>query len=241
MNTAEFDRLAIRLSQRATRRNTLRTMAALASFLISGLGHSVRAQTGPFDGISLGGPCTDTSECAQVHACNVPGQVLCADNGIVDDGRLTCCLPEGGFCFDAAHCCAELECVSGDGDDCGAGRCQIIPWTSRSTECDAYIASMLAQLPPSTVYPILSTWGQSTPELFALPAHCPWPALPPESPWCTPEYCTDQILLEHSDDGGEYCYWDDPDLAGDPDNLAERPRHRARWQCGSLELIASTP
>ena len=81
------------------------------------------------------------------------------------------------------------------------------------------MASMLAQLPPSAAYPILNTWGQSTPALLALPAHCPWPALPPESPWCTPDFCTERIPLEHSEDGREYCYWYDPDLVGDPEAI----------------------
>ena len=79
MDATTFDRLAIRLSRQVNRRHTLRTVAVTASGLIAGLGRSVRAQQpGPVDGATLGGPCTDASECAQVHACNIPGQVLCA-------------------------------------------------------------------------------------------------------------------------------------------------------------------
>ena len=241
MDPARFDRLTIRLSRRAPRRRTLRMMAASAAFLFAGVGPSVRAQSGPFDGIALGEPCTDASECAPVHACNVPGEVRCADNGLVDDGRLTCCLAEGGFCFDGAHCCAGLECVGGGSYNCGAGTCQIKAWASRSAACDAYVASILAQLPTSSAYSILDSWGQSTPDLVALPAYCPWPALPPESPWCTPEACVDDVPLEHSDDGREYCYWYDPDLSGAPEDASESPRRRAKWRCGSLDLIASTP
>ena len=76
MDATTFDRLAIRLSRQVNRRHTLRTVAVTASVLIAGLGRSVRAQQpGLFDGVALGGPCTDASECAQVHACNIPGQV----------------------------------------------------------------------------------------------------------------------------------------------------------------------
>jgi hypothetical protein len=167
--------------------------------------------------------------------------VLCADNGIVDDGRLTCCVPDGGFCFDDAHCCADLGCVEREGDACGAGRCQAPPRAAAGPGCDAYIAAILAQLPARTVYAMLNTWGQSTPELIGLPAHCPWPVLPPESPWCTPEVCVDDIPLEHSEDGWRYCYWYDPDRAGELEEPAEDQRRRARWRCGSLDLIASTP
>jgi hypothetical protein len=150
-------------------------------------------------------------------------------------------LPDGGFCFDPGHCCAGLECVAHDDEVCGAGRCQVRPWVSASAGCDAYIASVLAQLPPSKAYPILNSWGPSTPALVALPAHCPWPALPPESPWCTPDSCTDQIPVEHSDDGQEYCYWYDPALAGAPQDPAEHSPRRAKWRCRSLEQIANAP
>jgi hypothetical protein len=241
MNPVRFDRLAIRLARRATRRRTVRSLVAGAAFFFTGNGHSIRAQTDPFAGITLGGSCTDAAECAPVQACNIPGSVVCADNGLVDDGRLTCCLREGGFCFDAAHCCAGLQCIGGGSDNCGAGTCQLIPWASRSASCDAYVASILAQLPASSAYAILGSWGQSTPELFALPAHCPWPALPPESPWCTPDACVDDIPLEHADDGLAYCYWYDPDLAGAPEDPSDSPRRRARWRCASLDLIATTP
>jgi hypothetical protein len=241
MNAIVFDRLAIRLSRRTTRRRTLGTMAAIGWFLCARTRQSTHAQTGPFAGISLGGACTEAAECAQVQACNVPGPVMCADNGLVDDGRLTCCLAEGGFCFETAHCCAGLECTGGGGDNCGAGTCQPPSWASRGAACDAHAASILAQLPTSSAYSILSTWGQSTPKLLGLPAHCPWPALPPESPWCTPDVCVDDIPLEHADDGSTYCYWFDPDLASEPEDPQDSPRRRAKWRCGSLDLIASTP
>ena len=241
MDPARFDRLAIHLARRATRRRTLRSLAASAAFFLTGNGQSVWAQMGPFAGITLGGSCTDAAECAQVQVCNIPGSVMCADNGLVDDGRLTCCLPEGGFCFAAADCCAELDCVGLAVEGCGAGTCQPPPWASRSAACDAYVASILAQLPRSSAYAILDRWGQSTAELLALPAHCPWPALPPESPWCTPEACVDDIPLEHAEDGLAYCYWYDPDLAGAPEDPSDSRRRRAKWRCASLDLIASTP
>ena len=241
MDPTRFDRLAIHLARGATRRWTLRALASSAAVFLTGRMRSTRAQTGPFAGTALGGSCPDAAACAQVQACNIPGSVLCADNGLVDDGRLTCCLPEGGFCFDAAHCCAGLECVGGGSDDCGAGQCQPAPWASRSAACDAHAASILAQLPRSSAYEILDSWGQSTPDRLGLPAYCPWPALPPEPPWCTPEGCVEDIPLEHADDGRAYCYWYDPDLAGDSENPADSPRRRAKWRCASLDLIASTP
>ena len=241
MNPTSFDRVAMRLARRTTRRRTVRAIAASASVLFLGSASSARAQSGLFAGIELGGTCTETPACAQVQACNVPGQVLCADNGMVEDGLLTCCLGEGGYCVDATHCCAGMACVGHSDDACGAGTCQFNAWVSTNPGCDAYLASVLAQLPPSTAYSILSTWGQSTPALVALPAHCGWPALPPESPWCTPDFCTDRIPLEHSDDGLEYCYWYDPDLAGLAEDPSERAGRRAKWRCRSLDLIASTP
>jgi hypothetical protein len=241
MDPARFDRLTIRLAGKATRRRTLRSLAASAALLVTGRARSAPAQTGPFIGIPLGGSCTDATECAQVQACTVPGSVTCADNGLVAGGPLTCCLPDGGFCLDAAHCCAGLDCVGHAVEGCGAGRCQPSPWASRSAACDAYVATRLAQLPTSSAYTILGSWGQSTPDLLGLPVYCPWPALPPESPWCSPEACVEDIPLEHADDGLGYCYWYDPELAGDPEDQLDSPRRRAKWRCGSLELIASTP
>ena len=241
MNAAAFDQLAIHFSQKATRRRILGMVAALASFLFTGREPSTHAQTGPFAGIALGEACTDGAACAQVQACHVPGEVVCADNGLVDDGRLTCCLPDGGFCLEATQCCAGLECRGEAVEGCGAGTCQPPPWPSRSAACDAQVAAILAQLPISSAYAVLGSWGQSTPELFSLPAHCPWPALPPESPWCTPEGCVDDIPLEHTDDGLGYCYWYDPELAADPAEPTDGSRRRAKWRCGSLDLIASTP
>jgi hypothetical protein len=241
VNAAAFDQFVIHLSQRASRRRILGMVAAMASFLSAEPGQSIRAQPDPFAGVSLGGACTDAAACAQVQACNVPGHVACADNGLVDDGLLTCCLPEGGFCLDATQCCAGLECVGEAVAGCGAGACQPPPWTSRSAACDAFVASKLAQLPAPSAYTILSSWGQSTPELVGLPAHCPWPALPPESPWCTPDVCVDDIPLEHADNGLEYCYWYDPELAGAQEDPSDGSRRRAKWRCGSLDVIASTP
>src|SRR4051794_23393259 len=130
MNDSAFDRFTRRLSRMTTRRGTFGTMAAIASFLCAETRHSVRAQPDPFAGSSLGAACTEAAECAQVQACNVPGPVTCADNGIADDGRLTCCLAVGGFCLDATHCCAGLECVGDAVEGCGAGSCQSPPWPS---------------------------------------------------------------------------------------------------------------
>lgn len=241
MDPARFDRLVIHLARKATRRRTIRSLAASAALLVPGRARSAYAQIGPFTGVTLGGSCTDATECAQIQDCNVPGSVACADNGLVAGGPLTCCLSEGGFCLDASHCCAGLDCVGHAVEGCGAGRCQPSAWESRSEACDAYAATRLAQLPVSSAYAILGSWGQSTPELLGLPAYCPWPALPPESPWCSPEACVEDILLEHSDDGREYCYWFDPNLAGEPEDSPDSPGRRAKWHCGSLELIASTP
>jgi hypothetical protein len=241
VNAPAFDRFAIHLSRQTTRRTLLGTVAAIVSFLVSGHGHATRAQTGPFAGIDLGGSCIEPAECAQVQACNVPGSVRCAENALVADGRLTCCLPEGGFCLDASHCCAGLECAGDALAGCGAGTCQLPPWASRSAACDAYVATRLAQLPAINAYAILGSWGPSTPDLLGLPAYCPWPALPPESPWCTPEACVEDIPLEHTDDGLGYCYWYDPVLAGEPDDPADGSRRRAKWRCGSLEPMATTP
>jgi hypothetical protein len=88
------------------------------------------------------------------------------------------------------------------------------------------MAATLASIPPGVAYRALGAWGDTTPGWLGLPAHCPWPALPPESPWCTAYSCTDDITVVHSDDGLDYCYQSGPNT---------------EWHCGSLAVIANTP
>jgi hypothetical protein len=233
VNADNFDRLTRRLSRRTTRRRTLQATAFSAAFVFNRKERSVRAQSGSIDGITLGGPCIDSAGCVQVQGCDVPGPVICADNGIADDGQLNCCMNEGGYCGDDAHCCVGLACVGRGGDGCGAGRCQFTTSAGSNPECEAYVASVLAQLLSPVAYATLANWGQSTPDFLGLPEHCPWPMLPPESPWCTPDYCVDYIPLVHSADGLEYCYWYDP--TNEPVYIGGP----AEWHCGSLALIAS--
>lgn len=63
---------------------------------------------------ALGAACATTADCAASTA----GSVICGDNGIADDGPLTCCLEEGGACgVDDSLCCGTLSCNDGF---CGA-------------------------------------------------------------------------------------------------------------------------
>lgn len=167
-------------------------------------------------GAPLGQTCFSTEGCLQVQGCDVSGAVICADNGIADDGALTCCLEEDGFCGADRHCCGELLCMGRGGDGCGAGRCRPPGWTEEnaSTEslstCEGYITSTLAQLTPDIVWSLLASWGETTPEALALPDTCPWPVLPPESPWCIEDYCVDYVPVVHSENGAQFCYFRDP-------------------------------
>lgn len=121
MDTAIIDRLARACAYRSTRR---RALGAAAGLLIwrSGIAR-VYAQATPPANIPLGGACSASSECSQFQGCYDSGPILCADNGITEDGPLNCCLGEGGLCGNNAHCCGSLLCLDTAGDGCGAGLC----------------------------------------------------------------------------------------------------------------------
>ena len=59
-------------------------------------------------GLGLGAECTSTSQCSQAG-----GSVVCASNGIADDGARNCCRNTGGACTGDIQCCANLSCTNG--------------------------------------------------------------------------------------------------------------------------------
>ena len=63
--------------------------------------------------LSLGSSCSSTTQCSQSG-----GSVVCADNGVADDGARNCCRNQGGNCTAPNQCCGSLNCVSGV---CGGG------------------------------------------------------------------------------------------------------------------------
>jgi hypothetical protein len=122
MQSARFDAIVIALATATSRRQVVRS--ALSSAVMS-LGviqarRSARAQAG---GVALGGFCNGSADCAQQQGCDLAASVVCADNGMAPDGPRNCCLNEGGYCADDAHCCAGLVCTGGGGEGCGAGLC----------------------------------------------------------------------------------------------------------------------
>jgi hypothetical protein len=87
------------------------------------------------------------------------------------------------------------------------------------TQCEAWVAASLAQLVPGVASAKLGNWNNTARDFFSVPAECPWPMLPPESPWCVgnPEeggWCVEAPHLYHTDDGLGYCYWWTPEWAG---------------------------
>jgi len=65
----------------------------------------------PTTGAAPGASCTDVSQCSQAG-----GAVVCANNGIADDGALNCCRNAGGACTglnNSADCCGGLYCRNG--------------------------------------------------------------------------------------------------------------------------------
>jgi hypothetical protein len=59
-------------------------------------------------GLALGASCTSTSQCAQTG-----GSVVCADNGVAEDGARNCCRNTGGACRSDLECCAGALCING--------------------------------------------------------------------------------------------------------------------------------
>ncbi len=65
--------------------------------------------TEEFGTLPPGSPCAATEECFQGYG----GPQICGDNGIAEDGSLTCCREVGGLCGTNAACCGALLCNSG--------------------------------------------------------------------------------------------------------------------------------
>lgn len=70
----------------------------------------------PFATQFVGDMCDATPECV----ASVLGTVICADNGVAEDGPLNCCFERGGICYDGPDslCCGSLSCIDGV---CGGG------------------------------------------------------------------------------------------------------------------------
>jgi hypothetical protein len=67
---------------------------------------------------ALGASCSATSECSQSG-----GSVVCASNGLSDDGAKNCCRNSGGACSTDLQCCAGYYCINGrcGGEQSGGG------------------------------------------------------------------------------------------------------------------------
>lgn len=105
MDDRHFDNLIRSLAADRSRRGALRFLVGaatggFAAFLHAGRGLAQET------GLAPGAPCTSSSQCGQEG-----GAVVCADNGLVDDGGLNCCRTEGGACATGNGCCGALACV----------------------------------------------------------------------------------------------------------------------------------
>lgn len=109
MDGRRFDELARSMAGAGgDRRRLLKGFAAGAAAAFGlGRGGQARAQE---SGVYPGGACSSTTQCIQ-DAGDLA--VICADNGIAEDGGLNCCRNEGGGCADGAGCCAAFLCVAG--------------------------------------------------------------------------------------------------------------------------------
>jgi len=70
----------------------------------------------PFPDRFPGDECTSSAQCV----ASVTGTVICADNGVAEDGPLNCCYDAGSICYDGpdSHCCSGTPCIDGI---CGGG------------------------------------------------------------------------------------------------------------------------
>jgi hypothetical protein len=57
---------------------------------------------------ALGEACSATAECSQTG-----GSVVCASNGLPEDGAKNCCRNSGGTCGSDLQCCAGFYCING--------------------------------------------------------------------------------------------------------------------------------
>lgn len=151
MDGQRFDELTRALTRDASRRGVIRGLVGggLASALALARGRgsaAAQATQSP-----LGGVCRATGDCRQRQGCEVPGSVVCADNGLSGDGALNCCLNEGGLCGVDAHCCGGLLCLGGGGDGCGAGRCGIPSSTGLSLGSPCTASNQCGQVGEPTV------------------------------------------------------------------------------------------
>lgn len=75
------------------------------AFCVNGICGSGATST---SGLRLGSACTTTSECSQTG-----GSVVCADNGVAEDGAKNCCRNTGGACGSDLECCSGAFCING--------------------------------------------------------------------------------------------------------------------------------
>lgn len=105
MDGKRFDDLARALSGEASRRRLLGGLAGgmLAAAGVVARGGRLAAQEGT---TPLGGTCSSVSQCLR----DLMGTTICGDNGIAEDGALTCCRTSG-CCVVDADCCGDLLCA----------------------------------------------------------------------------------------------------------------------------------
>jgi hypothetical protein len=110
MHDHQFDTIVRALSERASRRGTLRGLIAMFATGVAVL--RTADTTAHHAKISLGGACYQTNQCLHHAIVTRRGRarvsrqaVYCADNGFRYDGALNCCRYEGGTCQRDEHCC----------------------------------------------------------------------------------------------------------------------------------------
>ncbi len=104
MDEVRFDRLTRTIAAGRTRRAALRGLAGA----VAAIGPLARARADAQTTVPIGGACTSDSQCF----ASAPG-LICADNGIANDGTRNCCALDGGRCQFDGHCCGVSGCFDG--------------------------------------------------------------------------------------------------------------------------------
>jgi hypothetical protein len=119
----EFDRLVQRAVSVPTRRRFIRLLGSSTVGLLTTALSAKYGRAQSELGLVLGAACTTDAECIQVQGSRFVASVICADNGIVEDGPLNCCLNEGGLCLTDLDCCGSLLCIGYSGAGVPNGHC----------------------------------------------------------------------------------------------------------------------
>lgn len=108
MDGERFDRLARALATTGGRRRVLRGMVAAALIGTGRAASDNEKAAAQRTCLDLGQACISSEECCPDAYYPRP----CADNGVSEDGALTCCANEQGSCSADAHCCGDRVCIA---------------------------------------------------------------------------------------------------------------------------------